>query len=73
MGIKPKQYADVESAMLGTALYSSMIVLVPDGPPSDKGGKIDWMGVYLGVGGLILFNFVWKYVCSLLNQLDCNN
>ena len=48
------------SAVLGAIVFSSIIVLVPDGPPSDAGGKIDWVGSYLGVGGLILFNFVWK-------------
>ncbi|KAJ8100131.1 major facilitator superfamily domain-containing protein [Lipomyces tetrasporus] len=29
--------------------------------PRDKGGgRIDYLGVYLGVAGLILFNFAWK-------------
>lgn len=46
--------------MLGTAAFSTVIFLVPGEEPSDKGGKIDWVGSYLGVGGLVLFNFVWK-------------
>jgi hypothetical protein len=37
-----------------------VLIVVPDGQPSDKGGKIDWIGSYLGVGGLVLFNFTWK-------------
>jgi hypothetical protein len=48
------------SAILGTVCFSVVFLLVPDGPPSDKGGKTDWIGWYLGVGGLVLFNFVWK-------------
>ena len=48
------------SAMFGTAGFSCVALLVPGAPASDKGGKIDWIGAYLGVGGLILFNFVWK-------------
>lgn len=46
--------------MLGAAVFGGVATLVPQAPPSDKGGKVDWVGAYLGVGGLILFNFVWK-------------
>lgn len=49
-----------DSAILGTVGFSIVFLVVPDGPPSDRGGKVDWIGSYLGVGGLVLFNFVWK-------------
>lgn len=48
------------SATLGTVGFSTVALLVPDALPSDKSGNIDWIGSYLGVGGLILFNFAWK-------------
>jgi hypothetical protein len=41
-------------------MFTSVILLVPSAPPSDKGGKIDWVGRYLGLGGLILFSFIWN-------------
>lgn len=46
--------------LLGLIVYSIAIVLVPKDSPVDPNGKVDWFGAYLGVGGLILFNFVWK-------------
>ncbi|KFY43543.1 hypothetical protein V495_03903 [Pseudogymnoascus sp. VKM F-4514 (FW-929)] len=51
--------------MLGAAVFVPLIFLVPHAPPSDEGGKIDWIGAYLGVGGLILFNFVWNQAPSV--------
>src|ERR1700709_2658756 len=53
----PKQWISIYiddaaiSAILGTAVFATVIFLVPEAPPSDKDGKIDWIGVYLGVGG----------------------
>lgn len=51
-------------ALLGAVVFGAVALLVPSTPASDKDGKIDWVGAYLGVGGLILFNFVWKYVVN---------
>jgi hypothetical protein len=48
------------SAMLGLTVYGAAIFLSPQDEPVDPNGKIDLVGAYLGVGGLILFNFVWK-------------
>jgi hypothetical protein len=48
------------SGMLGLTVYGAAIFLCPQDEPVDPNGKIDWVGAYLGVGGLILFNFVWK-------------
>lgn len=47
-------------AMLGAAIFTVVALIVPSSRPSDPGGKIDWLGAYFGVGGLVLFNFVWK-------------
>jgi hypothetical protein len=46
--------------MLGLTVYGAAIFLSPQDEPVDPNGKIDLVGAYLGVGGLILFNFVWK-------------
>ncbi|KAH6639609.1 major facilitator superfamily domain-containing protein [Boeremia exigua] len=46
--------------MLGLTVYGTAIFLSPQDEPVDPNGKIDWVGAYLGVGGLILFNFVWN-------------
>lgn len=52
-------------------VYGIAIVTVPEDEPVDPNGEIDWAGAYLGVGGLILFNFVWKYIypCGRLSNL----
>jgi hypothetical protein len=48
-------------AMLGAVVFTTMAIVVPgEVQPFDKGGSIDWFGSYLGIGGLVLFNFVWK-------------
>lgn len=52
--------ANFISGMLGLTVYGAAIFLSPQDEPVDPNGKIDWVGAYLGVGGLILFNFVWK-------------
>ncbi|KAL8684577.1 MAG: hypothetical protein Q9218_008235, partial [Villophora microphyllina] len=46
--------------LLGFVVYGMAILLVPEDKPIDPNGKVDWFGAYLGVGGLILFNFVWN-------------
>ncbi|KAL3477379.1 major facilitator superfamily domain-containing protein [Aspergillus californicus] len=48
-------------AMLGAVVFTLFAFVVPsEGEPFDKGGKIDYVGSYLGVAGLVLFNFVWN-------------
>ncbi|KAK2021798.1 MFS general substrate transporter [Colletotrichum zoysiae] len=48
-------------AMLGTAVFILFAMVVPEEPERmDPNGKIDFVGAYLGVTGLILFNFVWN-------------
>ncbi|KAJ6189683.1 major facilitator superfamily domain-containing protein [Penicillium mononematosum] len=55
-------YADVfpSSGLLGLVVYGTAIISVPPDEPVDPNGSVDWVGAYLGVGGLILFNFVWN-------------
>ena len=50
--------------LLGFVVYGIAMVTVPADEPQDPNGTVDWAGAYLGVGALILFNFVWKYVSS---------
>lgn len=33
---------------------------LPREEPVDKGGGIDYIGVVVGLGGLLLFNLAWK-------------
>jgi hypothetical protein len=47
--------------MLGAIVFTMFTIVVPgEAEPFDKGGSVDWVGSYLGVSGLVLFNFVWK-------------
>ncbi|KAL7924334.1 major facilitator superfamily domain-containing protein [Trichoderma austrokoningii] len=47
-------------AVLGSVVYGAAIMVVPDDEPLDPGGTIDWVGAYLGMAGLIPFNFIWN-------------
>ncbi|KAL1836177.1 hypothetical protein VTJ49DRAFT_5474 [Mycothermus thermophilus] len=46
--------------LLGSVVYGVAIASVPADEPVDPKGRVDYGGAYLGVGGLILFNFVWN-------------
>jgi hypothetical protein len=50
----------LSSGLLGFVIYGATIVAVDADEPVDAGGSVDYIGAYLGVGGLILFNFVRK-------------
>jgi hypothetical protein len=50
----------LSSGLLGFVIYGATIVAVDADEPVDAEGSVDYIGAYLGVGGLILFNFVWK-------------
>lgn len=55
-------YLTHSRAIVGAVLFTAFAFIVPGEPePLDKTGKIDFVGSYFGVAGLILFNFVWKY------------
>ena len=51
----------VDRALLGTLVFSSLALVMPKESPVSKGEKMDWIGSVLGISGLVLFNFVWKY------------
>ena len=53
--------------LLGFVVFGTAIVIVSADEPVDPNGEVDWIGAYLGVGALILFNFVWKYVFPTRN------
>jgi hypothetical protein len=53
------------STMLGFVVFGVVIITIPADDAVDPDGKVDWIGAYLGVTGLILFNFVWKCVSFL--------
>jgi hypothetical protein len=38
--------------------FSRVIVTIPVDNAVDPDGKVDWIGIYFRVAGLILFNFV---------------
>jgi hypothetical protein len=46
--------------MLGTFVFTAALCSIPRDDPVDPGGNIDWVGAYLGIAGLILFNFAWN-------------
>ena len=45
---------------LGALLSGLLMTTLPREKPCDEGGHVDYIGTILGVGSLILFNFVWK-------------
>ncbi|KAM5349223.1 hypothetical protein ACJ41O_005730 [Fusarium nematophilum] len=47
-------------AILGMVVYGLFFLVVEgEEQPMDPNGKIDYVGAYLGVAGLFLFNFAW--------------
>jgi hypothetical protein len=48
------------SALLGSVLFTTLFFLLPREPPVDKNGKIDYVGILLGLSSLVLFSFTWK-------------
>ncbi|KAJ9149796.1 Aminotriazole resistance protein [Pleurostoma richardsiae] len=46
--------------LLGFVVYAVAVLTIPWDAPLDPNGSVDYVGAYLGVGGLILFNFVWN-------------
>ena len=52
------------SGLLGFVVYGTAIIAVKGDKPVNPHGVLDWVGAYLGVAALILFNFVWKWVSS---------
>ncbi|KAH8805234.1 major facilitator superfamily domain-containing protein [Xylogone sp. PMI_703] len=59
--LTPWKYLFFFLAIAGAFASSYVALVVSDEPePLDKDGRIDYIGAYLGVAGLILFNFVWN-------------
>jgi hypothetical protein len=48
------------SSALAAVIFIVLFVLLPKEQPVDKDGKIDYIGAFLGLGSLLLFNFCWK-------------
>ena len=56
-------------ALFGTLVFGSLAIVMPHETPMSKGESMDWTGSVLGISGIIIFNFVWKYVpFSLFND-----
>ncbi|POS71892.1 hypothetical protein DHEL01_v209711 [Diaporthe helianthi] len=49
---------------LTAVLFGLLFLELPREVPVDKGGRIDYTGAGLGLGGLLLFNFVWNQAPS---------
>jgi hypothetical protein len=47
-------------AILGFFVFALALTAVPADQPLHQTGTLDLVGAYLGLTGLILFNFVWK-------------
>jgi hypothetical protein len=45
--------------------YIALWLVLPPETAVDKEGSVDWSGASLGLVGLVLFNFVWKYALTL--------
>ncbi|KAL7949386.1 MFS general substrate transporter [Trichoderma barbatum] len=47
-------------AIAGVVVFGAAAIIVPaEEVTMDPNGKVDYLGAYLGVGGLILFNYSW--------------
>ncbi|RWA10103.1 hypothetical protein EKO27_g4998 [Xylaria grammica] len=47
-------------ALVGAVVFGAASIAIQNDAPLDPHGSLDIIGAYLGVGGLILFNFVWN-------------
>ena len=45
---------------IGVALFGGLFFAAPLEEIMHKNGKVDYLGAFLGLGGLILFNVAWK-------------
>jgi MFS family permease len=50
------------SGLFGAVVFTAAVLMLEEDEPADPRGSIDYVGAYLGVAGLILFNFCWKLV-----------
>lgn len=41
-------------------MFTATCIAIETDAPLDPNGTVDIVGAYLGVAGLVLFNFVWK-------------
>ena len=57
-------------AIAGSVVFGAAAFIVPKEPVSmDPDGHVDYIGAYLGVAGLVLFNFSWTSVGAPLKGL----
>ncbi|KAK6841521.1 hypothetical protein PG989_009930 [Apiospora arundinis] len=54
------RWAFLWMGLFGAVIYSAAIYAVDADEPIDPNGSLDLAGAYLGVAGLLLFNFVWN-------------
>ncbi|UPL02881.1 hypothetical protein LCI18_013815 [Fusarium solani-melongenae] len=50
----------VSVACIGAACFGGLLFVLPSETPVDKGGKIDYIGIIVGLGGLLLFSLAWN-------------
>ncbi|KAI8648350.1 hypothetical protein LRP88_02194 [Fusarium phalaenopsidis] len=50
----------VSVACIGAACFGGLVIVLPSETPVDKGGKIDYVGIIVGLGGLLLFSLAWN-------------
>ncbi|KAH8900011.1 MFS general substrate transporter [Thozetella sp. PMI_491] len=50
----------LDRGLLGSVIYGTTILVVAADEPVARDEPVDWVGAYLGVAGLVLFNFVWN-------------
>ncbi|KEZ46729.1 putative transporter [Scedosporium apiospermum] len=59
------KYFFVLVACLGAVTVAGLVFVLPREEPQDRGGKIDYVGIFLGLAGLLLFNISWNQSTSL--------
>ncbi|KAI0149629.1 MFS general substrate transporter [Hypoxylon sp. NC0597] len=56
----PMVWMFVFIAVISLVVTLALWALLPREVPVDRNGKIDWIGSFLALGGLIVFNVVWN-------------
>jgi hypothetical protein len=41
-------------------LFAGVWFVLPKEEAGDKDGNVDWLGAFLGIGALVVFNVAWK-------------
>ncbi|KAL1866455.1 hypothetical protein VTK73DRAFT_4689 [Phialemonium thermophilum] len=59
------KYLFIFIAGMAALVFGTLFFLMPKERPVDPGGRIDYVGAFLGLSSLLIFNFVWNQAPSV--------